>query len=146
MVALGANNDILARYQGLSKDHLKISGTVAEPNARGHKNDTLPWFWSMDVVRDAEANDWMMEFYRVHWLRSKALKDRWEEELELIHSEARWTSNFFNFKARFWVNMEDSMGHAVTHQGQACYAARQSSIYGRLRDHCRDMFDQDGFL
>ncbi|KIK76104.1 hypothetical protein PAXRUDRAFT_18443 [Paxillus rubicundulus Ve08.2h10] len=84
MVTLSANNDILARYQGLSKDHLKISGTVAEPNARGHRNDTLPWFWSMDVARDAEANDWMMEFKA-----SKALKDQWEEELELICSEAR---------------------------------------------------------
>ncbi|KIK73879.1 hypothetical protein PAXRUDRAFT_117489, partial [Paxillus rubicundulus Ve08.2h10] len=61
MVALSANDDILAQYQGLSKDHLKISGAVAEPNARGHRNDTLPWFWSMDVARDAEANTWMME-------------------------------------------------------------------------------------
>ncbi|KIK73878.1 hypothetical protein PAXRUDRAFT_174978 [Paxillus rubicundulus Ve08.2h10] len=84
--------------------------------------------------------------YQVHWLQSKALKDRWEEELELIHSEAHWTSNFFNFKACFWVNMEDSTGHAAAHRGQACYVARQSSIYGRLRDHCHDMFDQDAFL
>ncbi|KIK72975.1 hypothetical protein PAXRUDRAFT_21374 [Paxillus rubicundulus Ve08.2h10] len=75
MVTLRANDDILAWYQGLSKDHLKISGTVAELNVRGHRNDTLPWFWSMDVARDAEANNWMMEFYRVHWLWSKALKD-----------------------------------------------------------------------
>ncbi|KAF8844258.1 hypothetical protein BDN67DRAFT_895006 [Paxillus ammoniavirescens] len=61
-----ANDDILARYQGLSKDHLKISGVVAELNARGHRNDTLPWSWSMDVARDAEANDWMMECKAVH--------------------------------------------------------------------------------
>ncbi|KIK80038.1 hypothetical protein PAXRUDRAFT_69969, partial [Paxillus rubicundulus Ve08.2h10] len=73
--------------------------------------------------------------YRVHWLWSKALKDQLEEELELIRSEARWTSNFFNFKACFWANMEDSMGHAAAHQGWACYTARQSSIYRRLRDH-----------
>lgn len=61
MVALGASNSMLARYQVLSKDHLKVSSAVAEPNARGHRNDALPWFWSMDVARDAEANDWMME-------------------------------------------------------------------------------------
>ncbi|KIK75276.1 hypothetical protein PAXRUDRAFT_173297 [Paxillus rubicundulus Ve08.2h10] len=146
MVTLSASNDILAQYQALSKDHLKISGAVAKPNARGHRNDTLPWFWSMDTTRNAKANDWMMEFYQVHWLQSKALKDQWEEELELIHSEARWTSNFFDFKACFWENMEDSMGDGATHQGQACYAARQSIIYRRLRDHCHNMFDQDVFL
>ncbi|KAF8833168.1 hypothetical protein BDN67DRAFT_873472, partial [Paxillus ammoniavirescens] len=95
MVALGASNDILAQYQVLTKDHLKVSSAVAEPNARGHMNDTLPWFWSMDVARDAEADNWMMEFYRVHWLWSKALRDRWEEEVELIRSEANWTRNFF---------------------------------------------------
>ncbi|KAF8833312.1 hypothetical protein BDN67DRAFT_864986, partial [Paxillus ammoniavirescens] len=61
MLALGASNDILARYQVLTKDHLKVSSAVAEPNARGHRNDTLPWFWSMDVARDTEADDWMME-------------------------------------------------------------------------------------
>ncbi|KAF8834895.1 hypothetical protein BDN67DRAFT_870722, partial [Paxillus ammoniavirescens] len=92
IVALSASNDILAQYQVLTKDHLKVSSTVAEPNARGHRNDTLPWFWSMDVARDAEADDWMMEF---HWLWSKALRDRWEEEVELIRSEANWTRNFF---------------------------------------------------
>ncbi|KIK75530.1 hypothetical protein PAXRUDRAFT_18923 [Paxillus rubicundulus Ve08.2h10] len=143
MIALGARNAILAQYQALSKNHLKVSSAVAKPNARGHRNDTLPWFWSMDVARDAEANNWMMEFYRVHWLWSKALKDCWEEEVELIRSEANWTKNFFKFKAHFWANKEESSGDASANQCQACYAARQSIIYGRLRDHCYKEFEEE---
>ncbi|KIK72612.1 hypothetical protein PAXRUDRAFT_56173, partial [Paxillus rubicundulus Ve08.2h10] len=61
MIALCAINAILAQYQALSKVHLKVSSMVAEPNARGHRNGTLPWFWSMDITRDTEANNWMME-------------------------------------------------------------------------------------
>ncbi|KAF8833724.1 hypothetical protein BDN67DRAFT_1017247 [Paxillus ammoniavirescens] len=143
MVALSVSNDILAWYQALTKDHLKVSSAVAKPNARGHRNDTLPWSWSMDVARDAEADDWMMEFYRVHWLQSKALRDRWEEEVELIRSEANWTRNFFKFKARFWANKEEHSGDASANRVQACYAARQSIIYGRLRDHCREAFKEE---
>ncbi|KAF8835197.1 hypothetical protein BDN67DRAFT_913465, partial [Paxillus ammoniavirescens] len=143
MVALGASNDILARYQALTKDHLKVSSAVAKLNARGHRNDTLPWFWSMDVTRDAEADDWMMEFYRVHWLQSKALRDRWEKEVELIRSEANWTRNFFEFKVHFWANKEECSSNASADRGRACYAARQSIIYRRLRDHCHEVFKEE---
>ncbi|KIK77194.1 hypothetical protein PAXRUDRAFT_167565, partial [Paxillus rubicundulus Ve08.2h10] len=79
----------------------------------------------------------------VHWLGSKALKDHWEEEVELIRSEANWTRNFFEFKACFWENKEESSGNASDDQGQACYAARQSIIYGRLRDHCYKAFKEE---
>ncbi|KIK71983.1 hypothetical protein PAXRUDRAFT_800527, partial [Paxillus rubicundulus Ve08.2h10] len=70
--------------------------TSSDTNARGHRDSTLAWFWTMDVQRDAELNDWMSEFYRGHWLRAKALKDRWEEEVELLRAEGKWTINFFD--------------------------------------------------
>ncbi|KIK72761.1 hypothetical protein PAXRUDRAFT_179970, partial [Paxillus rubicundulus Ve08.2h10] len=83
----------------------------------------LAWFWTMDdVQRDAEANNWMSKcmflsicgpswkelklsctsVYRGHWLRAKALKDRWEVEVELLRAEGKWTINFFDYKARSW--------------------------------------------
>jgi len=61
MIALNASSNTLNRYKMLRKEDLKISATIADPNARGHRDDTLAWFWTMDVPRDTEVNDWMSE-------------------------------------------------------------------------------------
>ncbi|KAG1843164.1 hypothetical protein DFJ58DRAFT_665500 [Suillus subalutaceus] len=42
------------------------------------------------------------EVYRVHWLRAKALRDRWKEEMMLVQLEMDWTCNFFLWKATQW--------------------------------------------
>ncbi|KAG1793247.1 uncharacterized protein HD556DRAFT_1432294 [Suillus plorans] len=76
---LGAS-ELLQKYRELHKSDLKANSAVADPNARGQRNSTLPWFWSLDVQGDSVSNDWLNEFYRVHWLRTKALQDRWAEE------------------------------------------------------------------
>ncbi|KIK77720.1 hypothetical protein PAXRUDRAFT_165942, partial [Paxillus rubicundulus Ve08.2h10] len=109
-----------------------------------YRDSTLAWFWTMDVQRDAELNDWMSEcmflsvFYSSHWLRAKALKDRWEEEVELLRAEGKWTINFFDHKARSW----DKLFWASDRQGWvglACYAVRQWADFSRLWDHCKDL-------
>jgi hypothetical protein len=61
MVNLGADEDVLTRYQLLKDADLKITAAAAAPNSRGNCNDRLAWFWLMDVPRDTEANDWMSE-------------------------------------------------------------------------------------
>jgi hypothetical protein len=76
--------------------------------------------------------------YRVHWLRSKALKERWEEECELVASELQWTMNFFDYKVQCWqqfiVQQEES-------NGATCYAAWQQSIYMKLWEQCKLVAD-----
>ena len=61
MIALGADEDMLGRFRELHDADLAISTAIADPNARGHRNDTLAWFWTMDVPRDTAANNWMSE-------------------------------------------------------------------------------------
>ncbi|KIK80875.1 hypothetical protein PAXRUDRAFT_157435, partial [Paxillus rubicundulus Ve08.2h10] len=99
MISLRAEEDTLVQYWALEKDHLKVSTAVLDPNAQGHWDLTLAWFWTMDVQRGAEPNNWMSEFYWGHWLRAKALKNRWEEEVELLRAEGKWTINPFDYKA-----------------------------------------------
>lgn len=57
---LGAD-DILTKYRPLEKADLKASTAVADPNARGQRNSTLAWFWSLDVEGDSASSDWMTE-------------------------------------------------------------------------------------
>ncbi|KAF8128096.1 hypothetical protein EV363DRAFT_1170927 [Boletus edulis] len=117
---------------------LKMKATASGGNkdAWSSRNDHLSWFWSLDVPRDTDRNDWMSEFYRVHWLRSKAVKDRWQEEVELLRAEFEWATNFFQRTAEDWEHRSVRCQNKRL-EGQACYAARQSAIYGRLRDQCK---------
>ena len=57
MIYLGADKFCLNRYRPLKDEDLKVTTAAAGPNSRGHRNDTLAWFWSMDVPRDTEDND-----------------------------------------------------------------------------------------
>ncbi|KAG2112328.1 uncharacterized protein F5147DRAFT_650963 [Suillus discolor] len=59
---LGAD-ELLLKYRPLLKEHLKVTTAVADPNARGQRNDTLAWFWSLDVQGDSTSSDWMNEWF-----------------------------------------------------------------------------------
>ncbi|KAG2343157.1 hypothetical protein BDR05DRAFT_884626, partial [Suillus weaverae] len=99
----------------------------------GQRNSTLPWFWSLDVQGDLVSNDWMNEFYRVHWLRTKALQDRWAEELLLVGHEMRWTINFLVHKAQTWLDQTNQNGEPGQ-DGLSCYAIRQAQMYRLLAE------------
>ncbi|KAG1863201.1 hypothetical protein DFJ58DRAFT_656591, partial [Suillus subalutaceus] len=58
---LGTDNNLLERYCPLAKEHLKVSTAVANPNARGQRNNILAWFWSMDMAGDSDGSDWLNE-------------------------------------------------------------------------------------
>ncbi|KIO14692.1 hypothetical protein M404DRAFT_118702, partial [Pisolithus tinctorius Marx 270] len=131
LIALGAGEDILGKYQELNRADLTVSATIADPNARGHCDDTLAWFWTVDLPWDSAMNDRMSEFYRVNWLRTKALQDRWEEELELLTLETGWTQKFFLHKEKFWSGWHME-ALAVGNTSFTCYSARQSQMYRDL--------------
>jgi hypothetical protein len=157
MVHLGANEELLGKYQSLSKEDLRANSSVADPNARGLCYEGLAWFWSLDVPGDTASNDWMSEcepylgqarlscpdppiVYRVHWLRAKALRDRWAEEKELLEAEFQWTINYFGARSDVW-EYRSIRSRNKGQQGQACYAARQQAIYSRLRDQCQAVWE-----
>ncbi|KAL4080463.1 hypothetical protein J3A83DRAFT_4084854 [Scleroderma citrinum] len=75
MIALGANSSILDQYRDLEHHDLQVTTAVADLNACGHCNEHLAWFWAMDIPKDTNTNDWMSEFYHIHWLQAKLLKD-----------------------------------------------------------------------
>ncbi|KIN96697.1 hypothetical protein M404DRAFT_33035 [Pisolithus tinctorius Marx 270] len=87
MVALGAGADISGHYQELHKEDLAVQTAAFSQNAQEHHGTHLPWFWSIDVPQDTESKSWMSEFYHIHWLQAKSVKDHWEEEEELVISE-----------------------------------------------------------
>ncbi|KAG0692659.1 hypothetical protein DFH29DRAFT_817286 [Suillus ampliporus] len=77
-----------------------------------------------------------MTVYRVHWLRTLALQDRWAEELLLVGQEMTWTVQFFIHKSQQWeADANEMVGHR-------CYAVHQARIYLRLSQHAQDSFER----
>ncbi|KAI6022172.1 hypothetical protein BKA83DRAFT_4054270 [Pisolithus microcarpus] len=133
MIVLGAGSEILDRYQELQKSHLSTSAAAFTQGAHDHRGSQLPWFWMIDIPKDTDSKSWLSEFYRIHWLCTKAVKDRWEEENELVTSEFQWVVNFFQHRAKRWNEIYMANKSAGNH-GAACYAARQQAVYDRLTE------------
>ncbi|KAG2361663.1 hypothetical protein BDR07DRAFT_1171596, partial [Suillus spraguei] len=140
MIQLEPGPDQLQKYKPLLCEQLKISTAVGNPNAQGQRNESLAWFWSVEVDMEGPENSWNEEFYRVHWLRAKALRDRWMEEISLVQSEMMdWMCNFFLWKATQWgARMQESLLKQLP--GHACYARRQSQMYSLLAQDAQAAF------
>jgi hypothetical protein len=46
---LGAPEDILAKYQSLTADHLTAKETFLDSTVKGTKHKHLAWFWTVDI-------------------------------------------------------------------------------------------------
>ncbi|KIO01363.1 hypothetical protein M404DRAFT_150062 [Pisolithus tinctorius Marx 270] len=121
----------------MQKLHLTVSTVAISQNVHDHWGSQLPWFWSIDMPRDTESNTWMSEcrsliyhIYRIHWLRAKAVQDRWTEEEELLTAKFQWTLNFFTHRAVQW-QLFQSKCEAI---GPTCYTAKQIAIFERLAE------------
>ncbi|KAG1908654.1 uncharacterized protein F5891DRAFT_937647, partial [Suillus fuscotomentosus] len=79
------------------------------------------------------------QVYRVHWLRAKALWDRWREEMLLVKLEMDWTCKFFLWKTTQWgEHMQESLEKHLP--GHGCYAGRQSQMYSLLAQDAQAAF------
>jgi hypothetical protein len=66
---------------------------------------------------------------RVHWLRARAQKQRWEEEVTLVGYEMQWTVRFFIHKQEDWERRR-TMANDNQATGPAAYAARKAEMWG----------------
>lgn len=76
--------------------------------------------------------------YRVHWLRSKASRDRWKEELDLLPHEMEWVIYFFRHKSAEWKEL----GLSAKIPGKVCYAARQAAMWAEFDARATATFQQ----
>ncbi|KAJ2923084.1 hypothetical protein H1R20_g14010, partial [Candolleomyces eurysporus] len=134
---LGAGEEILSKYKEIKKDDLRTITAIADSNARGQSRSTLAWFWSLDVAGDSDGNEYLEELYQISWLRAKARKDRWEEEVSLLQSEIGWAADFFKFKADEW----DRLSLTSDSEGKQCYAGAQKEMWSLLQEEATDQSD-----
>jgi hypothetical protein len=68
MSCLGATPNVLNRYRQLKTAEMEAHTSIFEPQAGG-RNNSLAWFWNMNVERDTQNNDYMAErklHYHLH--------------------------------------------------------------------------------
>jgi hypothetical protein len=61
MMKLEPGHDQLQKYKPLLREQLKISTAVGDPNARGQRNESLAWFWSVEVDLGGPDQSWNEE-------------------------------------------------------------------------------------
>ena len=61
MEYLEASNEVMDKYRPIHPQDLALSGDVVEEQRLGQKNDTLAWFWNIELTNDEERNEWMDE-------------------------------------------------------------------------------------
>ncbi|KAF8261859.1 hypothetical protein EI94DRAFT_1604673, partial [Lactarius quietus] len=59
IVDLGATSSLFDQYKVLTRQHLSVKTSIIAPQVREQWNKSLPWFWTMDVRRDANVGEWM---------------------------------------------------------------------------------------
>jgi hypothetical protein len=120
--------EMKTRYPTLRRKECTISAAIADVNARGQSQVRLPWFWAAIDGWDGENsladqnlldNDRLLEcmylthtcilrnqlvstVYRVSWMRARAQRNRWEEELPRTQKEMVWTTLFFMNQSNTW--------------------------------------------
>ena len=69
--------------------------------------------------------------YRVHWLRAKAQKTRWIEELQGLQVEMESAVKFFQHQSQFWQEKQELIEPRVQ-QGHSAWAARQRAMWDSM--------------
>lgn len=79
------------------------------------------------------------EVYRVHWLRAKAQKTRWIEELQCLQVEMGSAVRFFRHQDLFWQEKQ-ALIESGSLLGHAAWAARQSTMWHSMAAMAEEKF------
>jgi hypothetical protein len=75
---------------------------------------------------------------RIHWLRARAQKDRWHEEVVLVTYEMQWTVRFFLHRTTKW---EEAACTVAVSPGAKAYALRQAKMWKTLAESADKVFE-----
>ncbi|KDQ25213.1 hypothetical protein PLEOSDRAFT_1106154 [Pleurotus ostreatus PC15] len=137
---LGAGN----KWKLINRDKdLQMKGDVEHPNRIGQSSHSLAWFWrlqSAEISEEIEDSPMMKEFYRINYLRAKARRDRWEEELILLKKEISWALEWFQYQSDKWSKMADTEASC----GLIAYCHKMAFVWKEFRRRGREVVQDSG--
>ncbi|KAI6014642.1 hypothetical protein EDC04DRAFT_2953252 [Pisolithus marmoratus] len=126
ILRLDPDGNMAAKYQEILPEDLAGTSKVA-------------WFWAIDGEKsqlNVEAGGLMEEFYRINWLKARARRDRWKEEVSLVRHEMLWTGLWFEYHKKMW----EQRALQLTEPGKEAYANKQMGLWSDFASKARLMF------
>ena len=100
---------------------------------------TVGAFQFIRTAMDAQQTI-LIAVYRVHWLRAKAQKARWIEELQCLQVEMESAVRFFRHQEQFWQEKQELI-EPQSQPGHAAWAARQSAMWHLMAMQANSRFN-----
>ncbi|KAI6094266.1 hypothetical protein EV401DRAFT_1896361 [Pisolithus croceorrhizus] len=141
ILRLDPDVNMAERYQEILPEDLVVSKEVTEENRVGQGTSKLAWFWVMDGGKsqlNMEAGCLMEEFYRINWLKARARRDRWKEEVSLVRHEMLWTRLWFEYHKNMW----EQRALQLTEPGKEAYARKQMVLWSDFENKASLMFQE----
>ncbi|KAI5983613.1 hypothetical protein EDC04DRAFT_2616104 [Pisolithus marmoratus] len=139
ILRLYPDGNMAEKYQEILPEDLVVSKEVTEENRFGQGTSKLAWFWVIDGEKsqlNVEAGGLMEEFYRINWLKARARRDRWKEEVSLVRHEMLWTGLWFEYHKKMW----EQRALQLTEPGKEAYAKKQMGLWSDFASKARLMF------
>ncbi|KAI6101699.1 hypothetical protein EDD16DRAFT_1525810 [Pisolithus croceorrhizus] len=134
-----AENVPCEKYPEILPEDLAVSKEVTEENRFGQGSSKLAWFWMMGGEHsqlNVQGGDLMEEFYRINWLKARARRDRWKEEVSLVRHEMLWTCLWFEHHKNMW----EKRALQSSEPGKEAYAKKQMGLWSDFAKKARLMF------
>ncbi|KAI6008944.1 hypothetical protein EDC04DRAFT_2610794 [Pisolithus marmoratus] len=139
ILRLDPDGNMAEKYQEILPEDLAVSKEVTEENRFGQGTSKLAWFWVIGGETsqlNVEAGGLMEEFYRINWLKARARRDRWKEEVSLVRHEMLWTGLWFEYHKKMW----EQRALQSTEPGKEAYANKQMGLWSDFASKARLMF------
>ncbi|EJD40326.1 hypothetical protein AURDEDRAFT_127668 [Auricularia subglabra TFB-10046 SS5] len=145
LLTLGLTPEDELKYRPLLDNDLKNlhQHTAVGPPRLGEARARAAWFWRGDRDPDDAATTKLealtQEELRTRWFRLRANRDRYEEEIDILHTELGRTQRTFEHMQTVWEQIAERQiapsepaprdRSAHTWLGRRAYAFKQASIY-----------------
>ncbi|KAI6105115.1 hypothetical protein EV401DRAFT_1873905 [Pisolithus croceorrhizus] len=139
ILRLDLNDNIGEKFKEIQPEDLAVSKEVTEENRFGQGVSKMAWFWMVDGEQNllnGDSGGLMEEFYRINWLKARARRDRWREEVSLVRHEMLWTTLWFQYQKEIW----ETQALQSTEPGKEAYASKQVELWSDFTKKAGLMF------
>ncbi|KAF6750008.1 hypothetical protein DFP72DRAFT_851984 [Ephemerocybe angulata] len=119
------------------------SKNTSVPSKLGDSKKNEPWYWNVSRpggLTESEKKQWSIEMDRVKWFRDKAVRDRAQEEKEILEEEMKRVVASFRKYVSIWNELAIEPRNSSI-PGKSSYALRKVALYGRFADHADKTFN-----
>ncbi|KAK7054020.1 CxC2 domain-containing protein [Favolaschia claudopus] len=106
------------------------------------KQRMMSWIWTQGGGPGTDEQQ-LVDAVRVEWAKTKARRDRWVEEVELLREEMRRVLRFLAWRALWWEQRRAVLWEVApeVRAGLQAYAARQAALARRMARTWREAWN-----